>query len=188
MLHRRLSFSSERATILISLALVILAFCTYRLFEGALDVIGSSIRIDLKTTDVPSRWSHELYTKDVSFFADCGFAESPDTFQVSSLAQSISHDHALRRFFGNNCPNSEAFLVSHDQDLTPLLKSRLGLQNACLSNPSIMILNSSDLRHIQQQQSVALLLVSIRIYWSLQDDVACNEPDKTGGKHPHSFL
>jgi len=128
----------------------------------------------------------------------CILRMSPSSLTVASLnhpthfrwAPSLSpYPMIMRwRFFGKYCPNSEAFLVSHDQDLTPLLKSRLGLQNACLSNPSIMILNSSDLRHIQQQQSVALLLVSIRIYWSLQDDVACNEPDKTGGKHPHSFL
>ena len=63
------------------------------------------------------------------------------------------------------------------QDLTPLIKASLNISEACVYNPSFVLLNQTGLG-----QHGNLMLLSIRIYWSIDHDTPCVEPGKPGGQ------
>ncbi|GAX77929.1 hypothetical protein CEUSTIGMA_g5371.t1 [Chlamydomonas eustigma] len=58
------------------------------------------------------------------------------------------------------------------EDFTHVFQSQAGLQGRCLSNPSVIALDSSG----------SHLLVSFRMYSSWEKSVSCTQPDKPGGQ------
>ncbi len=91
-----------------------------------------------------------LYDQHVSYLEGCGHSHQPEAIEVGLASAMKSMTMRTKH-------------IACMQDLSPLLKTALGIEDACVFNPGLVLLSEEQ----------GTILLAFRVYWSKLVGIPC---------------